>query len=245
MLESAWITAFLLGFFGSVHCVPMCGGIAGMLAQAAGQTRTAAQAQIALFYNAGRISSYTAMGLLVGALGQLLSWPLDGHALLPISRWITAGFMIAFGLYLMGWQNILALLEKTGHRLWKRIEPLGKRLLPINTPLKAFRFGLVWGWLPCGLVYSTLAWALTSGNVLQGGLLMLSFGLGTLPMLLTMGLASSKLGTIQRSAWVRRLAGGLIIAFASYQLAVPMDHRSHGEAVEQSSNPHQHLHHQH
>lgn len=246
MTESAWITAFLLGFFGSVHCVPMCGGIVGILAQASGQTRTRAQAAISLAYNSGRITSYTCMGLIVGTLGQLLAQSFDPHTLLPVSRWITAGFMIAFGLYLIGWTNILSVLEKMGHRLWKRIEPLGKRLLPINTPFKAYRFGLVWGWLPCGLVYSTLAWALTSGDGINGGLLMLSFGLGTLPMLLAMGLASSKLGAIQRSAVSRRIAGALIIAFAVYQIAVPMDHSAHSaHTSEGTSTVDEHAHHHH
>lgn len=245
MSESVWITALLLGFFGSVHCVPMCGGIAGILSQAAGQTRTQKQLVISLGYNAGRISSYTIMGLLAGSVGQLLAQSLSGHDLLPFSRYLTAGFMIAFGLYLMGWQNILAGLEKLGHRLWKRIEPYGRRVLPVDSLSKAYRFGLIWGWLPCGLVYSTLAWALASGDVLQGGLLMLCFGLGTLPMLLALGLASRKLAEFQRSIWVRRTAGGLIIAFALYHLSVPMDHSAHGPqpAGPGAHDAHQHMHH--
>lgn len=245
MPETALITALLLGFFGSVHCVPMCGGIVGILSQASGQTGTQAKMVTSLAYNAGRISSYTLMGLVVGSLGQLLFSAVEGHTLLPYAQWLSAAFMLAFGLYLLGWHNILAVLEKMGHRLWKRIEPLGKGLLPINTAPKAYRFGLVWGWLPCGLVYSTLAWALASGDVLQGGLLMLAFGLGTLPMLLVLGLASSKLGAIQRSAVSRRIAGGLIIAFAVYHALTPMDHSGHGPAGAGEHEPAQHEHMQH
>ena len=126
--------------------------------------------------------------------------------------------MIALGIYIAGWMQTMAPLERLGGRIWRRIEPYGRRLMPVRTLPHAFALGMLWGWLPCGLVYSTLAWSATSGNALQSGLLMLSFGLGTLPMLLAMGGLAEKLRHFTRNKLVRNIAGVLLIAFGSMML---------------------------
>jgi hypothetical protein len=129
-------------------------------------------------------------------------------------------FMILLGLYLAGWWMGLARVEQAGGRLWRRIEPLGRRLLPVRTPARALGIGLVWGWLPCGLVYSTLVWAMGAGGALNGGLLMLCFGLGTLPALLAMGAFAATLAGFIRRPWVRQVAGALVIGFGVYEIAL-------------------------
>ncbi|HHH12913.1 MAG TPA: sulfite exporter TauE/SafE family protein, partial [Thiolapillus brandeum] len=112
----------------------------------------------------------------------------------------------------------LAKVEQAGGVVWKRIEPLGRRLLPVRSPLHAFLLGMVWGWLPCGLVYSALIWSLSAGGVGQGALLMGAFGLGTLPNLLLMGAAAGWLGGLLRRPLVRKLAGSLVILFGLMML---------------------------
>ena len=119
--------------------------------------------------------------------------------------------MILLGLYLAGWWSGLARVERAGGLLWKRIEPLGRRLLPVRSPWQALLLGMVWGWLPCGLVYSVLIWSLSAGGMLQGALLMGAFGLGTLPNLLLMGAAAGWLAGTLRQPLVRRIAGTLVI----------------------------------
>ena len=109
-------------------------------------------------------------------------------------------------------------VEQAGGVLWRRIEPLGRHLLPVRTPAQALGMGLVWGWLPCGLVYSVLIWAISAGSAVQGGLLLLSFGLGTLPTLLAMGAFAAALSKLVRKPWVRSSAGLLVIAFGLYQI---------------------------
>jgi sulfite exporter TauE/SafE len=128
-------------------------------------------------------------------------------------------FMLLLGLYLAGWWSGLRRVEQAGGRLWRYIEPLGRRLLPVRSPGQALALGLVWGWLPCGLVYSVLIWALSAGGALQGAGLLLAFGLGTLPNLLLMGAAAGWLATQVRRPAVRQVAGALVSLFGLYTLA--------------------------
>lgn len=127
-------------------------------------------------------------------------------------------FMVALGLYLAGWWRGLARIERAGGVFWRRLEPLGRRFLPVTSPAQAFGVGLVWGWLPCGLVYSVLVWALASGSALDGALLLLSFGIGTLPTLLLMGVAAARIGRFVHRPWPRRIAGGLVMLFGVMML---------------------------
>jgi len=228
--DETLFSAFLVGLLGSTHCLGMCGGIVSALTF--GLKDDIRRSPWSLFpylltYNAGRITSYVAAGSLLGALGaQVFSLAPSAHIGL-IVRLVTGGFMIALGLYLSGWWPGLQYLEKWGGVLWRRIEPLGRRLLPVNHPLKALAFGLVWGWLPCGMVYSMLAWALTSGSAARGASLMLAFGLGTLPMLFAIGATAEWLKDFVRHPWVRRSAGILVIAFGLYTILAANGHAGH------------------
>lgn len=209
--------AFITGLFGSVHCIGMCGGIVGILTM--GLPPSIRQSQLKLLpylltYNIGRMSSYILAGLLVGWFGsQLEPWlPSQVHI------WISGLFMIALGLYISGWWQLLTLLEQLGTYLWQRIAPLGQYFLPINSLVRALGFGIVWGWLPCGLVYTALALSLASGSASQGGLVMLAFGLGTVPMLLSIGSATRWLTAFTYQPVVRRIMGSFIILFGIYTL---------------------------
>jgi hypothetical protein len=214
-MDVSYLAAFLVGLLGGVHCVGMCGGIVGALALGLPQEarHSARMLPYLLAYNLARITSYTLAGALLGGVGYLAAhWSGLRHAQLGLQ--VLAGlFMIALGLYLAGWWLGLARLERAGSRVWRHIEPLGRRFLPVRTPGQAFVLGLLWGWLPCGLVYSVLVWSISRGDALEGGLLMLSFGLGTLPTLLLMGVAATRLSAFVRHAWVRRVAGMLVMLF--------------------------------
>ena len=225
------LAAFLVGLLGSTHCLGMCGGIVSALTLGLRDDLRRSPWTLGpylLAYNAGRISSYVIAGVIAGAVGA------GAFGVLPSSsaRWavklVTGGFMIALGLYLAGWWPGLQILEKWGGVLWRRIEPLGRRLLPVDHPLKALSFGLVWGWLPCGMVYAMLAWALASGSATRGAVLMLAFGLGTLPMLLTIGAAAEWLKDFVRDPRVRRAAGALVLLFGIYTVVAPGSHAGHG-----------------
>ncbi|WP_228292295.1 sulfite exporter TauE/SafE family protein [Candidatus Thiothrix anitrata] len=191
--HSQYLAAFLVGLFGGVHCVGMCGGIVGALTFSLPNAKRESLGSLApmlLAYNTGRVSGYVLAGALMGGLGAAFLAVLSPDSVLLFNRILqvfAALFMIALGLYLAEVWYGVAKVEQIGRTLWRHVEPLGRRFMPVNSPVKAFPLGFVWGWLPCGLVYSVLAWAFAAGSVLDGALLMLAFGAGTLPALLLMG----------------------------------------------------------
>jgi len=214
------VAAFLVGLLGGVHCVGMCGPIVGVLSLGLPeQQRTgSARWRYLLAYNAARISSYTLAGALLGGIGWLAANWSGLHQLQQGLQLLAALFMVALGLYLAGWWQGLAHVERAGALVWKRLEPLGRRFLPVQTPARAFLLGLIWGWLPCGLVYSVLVWSISTGDPLYGAALLFSFGLGTLPNLLAMGAAAAGLSARVRDPLTRRIAGLLVILFGLYSL---------------------------
>jgi hypothetical protein len=217
--ELGLFSAFIVGLLGGVHCVGMCGGIVGALSLGMpGSAPTRWPVQFG--YNLGRISSYTLAGAIAGGLGYFFSGLLPVQQAQQVLLVVAGIFMILLGMYLAGWWNLLLRLEQAGGWLWRRIEPLGRGLLPVRDARHALLLGMLWGWLPCGLVYSVLIWSVSAGGVLQGAGLMLAFGLGTLPNLLLMGATASQLQRFVRKPWVRQLAGGLIVLFGVYQLIV-------------------------
>lgn len=211
MIELSLIGAFLVGLLGGGHCAGMCGGIVGAVTMTLPKSRP--KLGFLLAYNIGRISSYILVGVLAGELGAS-SFFLD--YVLPIERilyGLASVMLIILGLYLAGIWHGVTKLERIGSFIWKKLQPLSKRFLPVTTISQAFLLGAIWGWLPCGLVYSVLVAALATGSAAQGGMLMLVFGLGTLPVLLAMGMTAVRLKTWLQNIWVRRVSGFLVLAF--------------------------------
>ena len=228
-MELTFVAALTIGFLGSTHCLGMCGGIVSALNARLPQTQRPSHIlRMAhhITYNAGRILSYVVAGGLAGLAGAQAQRLSPGD-ILPVGSLIAGLFLIALGLYLAGWWRAIAGLEHIGMHVWRWIKPLGRRFLPVQNPLHAFGLGLVWGWLPCGLVYSALALAVISASPERGAWLMLGFGLGTLPMLLVMGRASEYLGKIMRSPAIRQMAGALVILFGVYTLLIAFSGHEH------------------
>jgi sulfite exporter TauE/SafE len=222
--EMTLFAAFIAGLLGSGHCIGMCGGIVGALTMSLPDNIRQSHNRLIpyiLTYNIGRIGSYTLAGVLMGFLGAQFAGVLPLENPRVIAMWVSSIFMILLGLYIGAWWQALTYLEKAGQYLWRKIEPLGRRLLPVKSPLQALGLGILWGWLPCGLVYSILAFSLTSGSALQGGLLMLSFGIGTLPMLFAMGATAQWLTRFAQKLIVRRIAGAIVILFGLFILFGP------------------------
>lgn len=236
MPETGYIAVFLIGLLGGTHCVGMCGGIVGALSAgvpsalqnvpASGVAGRASRGasygvsnwQIHLAYNIGRITSYTAAGALLGAIGGL-GMVLNNVLPVQMALYVVANAMlIALGLYLTGITALLAPVERLGHRLWARIQPLTRRFLPARSIAQALPLGLLWGFLPCGLVYSVLATALVSGSAERGAGLLLAFGLGTLPNLMLAGLLLARLRDVVRRKWVRIGSGVLVLGFGVFGL---------------------------
>lgn len=191
-----------LGGASGVHCVGMCGGIVVAFSTVRFNPRPEWQRQ--LLFNAGRISTYAAAGAAAGTLGYAVrALPLQ-HALQVFANVA----LVLVGLHLAG-IGPLRHLERLAAPLWRRLQPLAARVTAQGNPYLA---GLVWGWLPCGMVYGALAVATLSGSAQGGAAGMLAFGLGTLPWLLAAGAAAARLrGWMSRPA-VRYAAGGGLLA---------------------------------
>jgi uncharacterized protein len=214
-------SAFAVGLLGGVHCVGMCGGIVAALTFGLPSERrqgVGATLPFLLAYNGGRIASYTLAGAIMGGAGMLIAQLLPVQVAQRLLLVLAGLFMVAMGLYLAGWWAGLGWLERAGGVLWRRLEPYGRRLMPVRHPAQALALGLLWGWLPCGLVYSTLVWSVSSGGAWQGAALMLAFGLGTLPNLLLMGVAAGAIARLARDVRVRQVAGGAVLLFGLWTL---------------------------
>lgn len=213
------IPVFLVGLAGSVHCVGMCGGIVSafsmapafpvpVVAHAAPSAANAAARTLA--YNTGRIASYATAGALAGGLAGGVR-TLAGLAWLQTGGyWLANLMLVVLGLYLTGAWAGLTRLEALGQGLWRRLRPLMTHILPLDSPFKLLALGALWGWLPCGMVYSVLLTAMLAGSAGGGAAVMLAFGLGTLPMLLALGAAGTRLRRAMQLPKVR-LGGGLVV----------------------------------
>jgi len=220
---SSLLPLLLVGLAGSVHCIGMCGGIVGALSIGGGGARpTGPVIAIAvarpqgnllrvLAYNGGRIGSYMLAGGVAGGLAgagmlRLASLQVAGY-------WLANLMLVALGLYLMDAWRGLARLEAAGNGLWRHLRPLLKPLLPMDSPLKALAVGGLWGWVPCGMVYSALLTAMMQGSAIGGAAAMAAFGLGTLPTLLGMGLLGARLRQQLQRRPVRIASGLLVLGF--------------------------------
>lgn len=216
MLELSLMSAFLVGLLGGGHCVGMCGGIVGAVSMHLPQSKS--KVPFLLAYNTGRILSYSLAGAIAGLVGASSFFL---QHILPIQHILygmSSLMLIVLGLYLAGLWHGVTYLENAGKRIWKTLQPYSKRYIPVQNFRQALILGSLWGWLPCGLVYSVLVAAIATGNPLNGGLLMLAFGLGTLPTLLTMGMAAVRLKIVLQNIWVRRISGLLVLGFGVFGL---------------------------
>ena len=213
---------FLVGLAGSVHCVGMCGGIVSAFSMApafpvavvthAGPPAADATLRV-VAYNAGRIGSYATAGAIAGGLAGGVRTLAGLSSLQAGGYWLANLMLLALGLYLMGAWAGLTRLEQLGQGLWSRLRPMMSFILPLDSPFKMLALGALWGWLPCGMVYSVLLTAMLAGSASGGAMVMAAFGLGTLPMLLTLGMAGARLRLAMQQPRVRRASGLLVLGF--------------------------------
>jgi sulfite exporter TauE/SafE len=214
--DSGFIAVFLVGLLGGTHCMAMCGGIVGALTVGTPPGRR--QWPLHLAYNLGRISSYALAGAVLGAIGSA-GLLLNDVMPVQMALYVLANLMlVALGLYLIGVPQGLTFLERGGQKVWARIQPLTRRFLPATSVSRALPLGMLWGFLPCGMVYSVLTTALLTGSALRGAGLMLAFGLGTLPNLLLAGFLLRRFRDVVQGRAVRLAAGLLVLGFGVWGL---------------------------
>ncbi|HFD32116.1 MAG TPA: sulfite exporter TauE/SafE family protein [Gammaproteobacteria bacterium] len=230
MTELTFLIALGIGALSTLHCLGMCSGIIGALTvslPANVQNSRRLMLPYLVSYNLGRITSYVVAGGIVGSLSHSVFSsisPKIGHLILET---FSATMLLFIGFHIAGWFPKLIKIETLGRPIWRKLEPVGRSFLPVKSPLNAFFFGLIWGWLPCGLVYSTLLWSATSSSTSQSALLMLGFGLGTLPTTLFAGMLSLWIAKVSRNPNLRQVAGSIIIIVALISLFFTLVPGSH------------------
>jgi sulfite exporter TauE/SafE len=227
-LALSYTSAYLIGLMGSTHCLSMCGGISASLSMAlpvgAGYRRR--QTLMLLAFNGGRVASYVLIATLVALLSTRAA---DTYASVgPVLRSIAGGLLILMGLSMGQWWQGIRYIERVGAPIWQRISPFTRRVMPVDRIWKALALGGLWGWLPCGLVYSTLGWAALQPSVGSAASTMLFFGLGTLPSMLATGYAASWINRLKGSTRFRQLSGLLLIGFGIWTLPfISFTHSAH------------------
>ena len=237
-------SAFIIGLLGSGHCLAMCGGITTMLTSAIDKPANlhtakasdqgdipvnvtssqptcspyAFRLNLVFFYHIGRIASYCLIGAIVGFTGSIAAKNIG----IPIAglRLLAAVFLILLGLYIGKWFLWLNRIEALGKGLWGYLSPMAKHVIPVDNRKKALALGALWGWLPCGLVYSTLTWALASGSSLTGATIMLFFGLGTLPALIALSLGIGSIKKLLVNLAFRKAMAISLIGYGIYSFTV-------------------------
>jgi sulfite exporter TauE/SafE len=209
----------MLGLLGGSHCLVMCGGIGAALGIAADKRN---KLWMVLLFQLGRITSYSILGAGLGTLLGLFGE--DSPALLPILRLASGLLLISMGLYVANWWQGLQWIERAGQGVWRRVQPVAQKLLPLARTRDALLVGLCWGFLPCGLIYTALAWSATAADGLQSALLMFCFGLGTLPVMFATGIAGEKLLGLLRKKALRNIAAVLLIGFGGWTATVAVMH---------------------
>jgi sulfite exporter TauE/SafE len=216
-LAAAMAAAVAAGLAGSGHCFGMCGGIAAL----AGQRGRSSDV---LLINLGRMCGYA----LIGALGAWLLAAGMGVTGLSrfagISRLIVGALLLLVALSMLSGGRWLQGLNRHADKLWQSVQPLTARLLPVQTAWQAMAFGVLWGWLPCGLVYAMAPAAWASGNAASGALIMAAFGLGTMPSMGAMGLATGRIRLWLKSPCVKLFSGLLVLLSALWLLYGPIMH---------------------
>jgi len=203
----------------------MCGTLVGAMLMGSQHSGTVASPLSSVFlFGSGKLLAYVGLGAIAGLGGLALTGALAGPA--AFLRGVSALLMIGIGLYVAGWWRGIARLESAGARLW---QPLLRRsrTLRLDTPGNKLLAGMAWGLLPCGIVYSMLGLALATADLLKGSLLMASFGLGTMPFVMSAGGVLQATRRMANNTLVRQLAGAAMIVMgltALFMLNMPAQH---------------------
>jgi uncharacterized protein len=221
-------SAALIALGGAGHCITMCGGVAAILNKSPGKlitlghTRTSQNAAAAGgrldttlrhgAYHAGRIFTYICLGVLAAAAGNGAASIVPTYSTQVVSRGLVALLLGITALQLLLGKNLLRHFEHFGSPIWRAVRPIGAKFIPVRTARGAWVVGMVWGYLPCGLVYSALGLALSSGSLAAGATVMLLFGLGTGPAFIAIALLARFVGRVQNPRRWSAIIGTLLAA---------------------------------
>ena len=212
MTASLIISAYLIGLAGSIHCIGMCGPMVGLMESSIADAHSPLWRRVA--YHVGRLVFYVLLGAGVASIagvGMNSSW---GSGVALTLRFISVIVIAALALQLLRGKKTGGALERIGQQLWQRISPLARFVLPMSTPTKSLAAGMLWGAVPCGMVYSVVTLAATSASALSAAAIMMAFWSGTLPTLLTLGFGAQRVN----SPRLRTLTGAALMLVALFSI---------------------------
>ena len=225
MTWALFLAAFSMGLFGSPHCLGMCGGIVTAFGLSMQHVSDSKKNGLILTYHLGRLISYSLLGLIASLVGVAIFQSIMSNS---APRIVLGAVLVLIGLAMLG-LPLFNQLEKVGMRFWQSLAPIRKKVFPIDSFGKALFAGLLWGFLPCGLVYGALMMAIAGNNITTGAALMFVFGLGTMPMLIatqkTVGMLQSNIKHFR----LRQINGVIMLLSGLAVIFIPMMmHHNHG-----------------
>ncbi|PNK61543.1 sulfite exporter TauE/SafE family protein [Psychrobacter sp. FDAARGOS_221] len=233
------VAGFAMGFFGSPHCLGMCGGLVTAFGLSMQNLSAAKKRALVATYHFGRLLSYSLLGIVAGIIGTSVLAPIMVGNSLP--RILLGAVLIFIGLNMLG-LPFLAKLEKVGMGMWKKLSPLRQKVFPITTFPRALAAGLLWGFLPCGLVYGALLMAAVGNDVVSAAMIMFAFGLGTVPMLVatqeTVGWLHKQIGRfrLRQLNGIIMMLSGLAVIFLPLAMKHSGGHGAHGGHAEHAAH---------
>ena len=247
MTWALFLAAFSMGLFGSPHCLGMCGGIVTAFGLSMQHVSESKKNGLILTYHLGRLISYSLLGLIASLVGVAIFQSIMSNS---APRIVLGAVLVLIGLAMLG-LPLFNQLEKFGMRFWQSLAPLRKKVFPIDSFGKALFAGLLWGFLPCGLVYGALMMAIAGNNIATGAALMFVFGLGTMPMLIatqkTVGMLQSSIKNFR----LRQINGVIMMLSGLAVIFIPMmmhhnhnhNHGSHNQGSHSHSMNETSMHH--
>ena len=219
-------SALILGLIGSAHCAGMCGGIQ-MALQSQPSFVLLSRAELfrhLLLLNMGRVMMYLTLGLFLSLLGLAFLSQVDTPRMILAARIFTGGVVLLVGIhFLLRQSRPFRSLERFGMRLWSVANRgIKTRNEVAISPLRTLLNGMIWGLIPCGLVYAVLLTTVFTNDLADAGLITLGFGRGTMPSLVLSGMLFKRLQEIIKHRAVQTLAGlfficgGVLIITAPY-----------------------------
>ena len=226
MTWALFLAAFSMGLFGSPHCLGMCGGIVTAFGLSMQHVSDSKKNGLILTYHFGRLISYSLLGLIASVVGVAIFQSIMSNS---APRIVLGAVLVLIGLAMLG-LPLFNQLEKVGMRFWQSLAPIRKKVFPIDSFGKALFAGLLWGFLPCGLVYGALMMAIAGNDIATGAALMFVFGLGTMPMLIatqkTVGMLQSSIKNFR----LRQINGVIMMLSGLAVIFIPMMmHHNHNQ----------------
>lgn len=240
MTWALFLAAFSMGLFGSPHCLGMCGGIVTAFGLSMQHVSDSKKNGLILTYHLGRLISYALLGLIASLVGVAIFQSIMSNS---APRIVLGAVLVLIGLAMLG-LPLFNQLEKIGMRFWQSLAPLRKKVFPIDSFGKALFAGLLWGFLPCGLVYGALMMAIAGNNIATGAALMFVFGLGTMPMLIatqkTVGMLQSSIKNfrLRQINAVIMMLSGLAVIFIPMMMHHNHNQGSHSHSMNETSMHH-------